>query len=62
MMRAMVVLLLITLLGCARHHVVARDLGTIDGRKSISTSSEQTWQVIDEPKTEQAEDDARSSD
>jgi hypothetical protein len=35
--------------GCARHHVVERDAGRVDGAKSISTGSDTHWTIRQEP-------------
>jgi hypothetical protein len=35
--------------GCARHHVIERDVGRIDGAKSISSSSDTQWMIQQEP-------------
>ena len=43
------VLVLLTMLGCARHHVIPRDQGRVDGAKSIASTSELDWRVTSEP-------------
>jgi hypothetical protein len=37
--------------GCARHVVVERDVGRVDGDRSISTSSEGQWTIQHYPST-----------
>jgi len=42
-------LALLILGGCARHFVVERNAGRIDGERSISTNSDTQWTVRHEP-------------
>ena len=35
--------------GCARHFVVERDVGRVDGARSIATSSDTRWTIEHEP-------------
>ena len=41
--------LLAALAGCARHVVVPREFGRIDGARSISTRSDPEWTLRQEP-------------
>lgn len=44
-----VVLLMLAVLGCARHHVIPRDQGRVDGAKSIGSTSDLEWRIHGEP-------------
>jgi hypothetical protein len=35
--------------GCARHVVVERDFGRVDGERSITTNSDTAWTIRHEP-------------
>jgi hypothetical protein len=37
------------IVGCARHYVVERDAGRVDGERSIMTRSDQQWSVKSAP-------------
>lgn len=45
--------------GCARHFVVERDAGRVDGTKSISVLSDSQWTIRHEPSTAAEEDATR---
>lgn len=62
MLRWIVMLLLFSLLGCARHHLIERDLGRVDGAKSISSTSETAWQVKSEPSGDGADAEASATE
>jgi hypothetical protein len=42
-------LLFTVLVSCARHHVVPREQGRVDGAKGIASSSDLEWTVRGEP-------------
>jgi hypothetical protein len=46
---ACVVLAALALAGCARHIVVERDQGEVDGEKSITSLSDRAWSIDSEP-------------
>jgi hypothetical protein len=48
---ACVILLSLALLlaGCARHFVVERDQGRVDGARSIASNSDEQWTIEREP-------------
>ena len=50
-MRGILVSLLLGLffLGCARHHVIDRHQGRVDGDRSIASTSDVDWTVQSEP-------------
>jgi len=45
--------------GCARHFVVERDFGRVDGKRSVTTNSDTAWTIRSEP--EAPTDEERSS-
>lgn len=49
LLTALTLLVALTTVGCARHHVTARDQGRVDGDKSITSDSDEEWQVRREP-------------
>jgi hypothetical protein len=51
---------LLLLAGCARHVVVEREAGRIDGAKSISSYSDTQWTIVHPPAAAAASPEARS--
>jgi hypothetical protein len=49
-------LTLLCLVGCARHVVVPRDAGRVDGAKSITSMSDEEWTVHREPGSGEGEE------
>jgi hypothetical protein len=45
--------------GCARHTVVERDAGRIDGAKSISVLSDSQWTIRHEPSNDAEDGETR---
>lgn len=43
------------LVACARHHVVERDVGRVDGKRSISSNSDTRWTVNRAPAADENE-------
>ena len=47
-------LLLLSLVACARHHVIERNQGRVDGERSIASTSDPEWTVLREPRSDEA--------
>lgn len=54
---ALLLLVIVPLASCARHVVVDRNQGIVDGEKSIASMSDAEWTILRQPTVEAEEEE-----